>query len=68
LDQSIWSLTSSRAKRISGSKNFCSTPQKDFCNNIGQQATSQLLRGGVASGDNVVDKTLRLLSDPRDEA
>lgn len=28
-------LTSSRAKRISGSKNFCSTSQKDFCNNIG---------------------------------
>ena len=35
LDQSIWSLTSSRAKRISGSKNFRSTSQKDFCNNIG---------------------------------
>ncbi|MET4716183.1 hypothetical protein ABIF63_000286 [Bradyrhizobium japonicum] len=32
LDQAIWSLTSSRAKRISGSKNFCSTHQKDFCN------------------------------------
>jgi hypothetical protein len=28
------SLTSRRAKRISGSKNFRSTPQKDFCNKI----------------------------------
>jgi hypothetical protein len=26
-------------KRISGSKNFCSTSQKDFCNNIGQYLT-----------------------------
>ena len=31
----IWSLTSPRAKRISGSKNFRSPRQKDFCNNIG---------------------------------
>jgi hypothetical protein len=30
----IWSLTSPHAKRISGSKNFRSSPQKDFCNNI----------------------------------
>src|SRR5215216_4532905 len=28
-------LTSPRAKRISGSRNFRSPPQKDFCNNIG---------------------------------
>jgi hypothetical protein len=34
LDEAIWSLTSPRVKRISGSKNFRSTPQKDFCNNI----------------------------------
>ena len=34
LDETIWSLTSSRVKRISGSKNFRSPPQKDFCNNI----------------------------------
>ena len=34
LDETIWSLTSPRAKRISGSKNFRSPPQKDFCNNI----------------------------------
>jgi hypothetical protein len=40
LDQSIWSLTSPRAKRISGSKNFCSTPQKDFCNKIDQMRTA----------------------------
>ena len=29
-----WTLTSPRVRRISGSKNFCSPPQKDFCNNI----------------------------------
>ena len=34
LEEAIWSLTSPRVKRISGSKNFRSTPQKDFCNNI----------------------------------
>jgi hypothetical protein len=34
LDQPTWSLTSPSAKRISGSKNFRSTRQKDFCNNI----------------------------------
>jgi hypothetical protein len=34
LDEAIWSLTSPRVKRISGSKNFRATPQKDFCNNI----------------------------------
>jgi hypothetical protein len=28
-----------RVKRISGSKNFRSPPQKDFCNNICQQQT-----------------------------
>jgi hypothetical protein len=38
-DGSIWSLTSPRVKRISGSKNFRSTPQKDFCNKICQQRT-----------------------------
>ena len=35
LDETIWSLTSPRIKRISGSENFRSSPQKDFCNNIG---------------------------------
>src|SRR4030081_668480 len=35
LDETIWSLTSPRVKRISGTKNFRSPPQKDFCNNIG---------------------------------
>jgi len=34
------SLTSPRVKRISGSKNFRSPPQKDFCNNICQKQTS----------------------------
>jgi len=28
----MWSLISPRAKDISGSKNFRSPPQKDFCN------------------------------------
>jgi hypothetical protein len=35
LDESIWSLTSPRVKRISGSKKFRSSPQKDFFNTIG---------------------------------
>jgi hypothetical protein len=39
-DGSIWSLTSPRVKRISGSKNFRSTPQKDFCNKICHTRTS----------------------------
>jgi hypothetical protein len=34
LDESIWSLTSPRVNRISGSKKFRSSPQKDFCNTI----------------------------------
>src|SRR6476619_617596 len=41
-DGSIWSLTSPRVKRISGSKNFRSTPQEDFCNKICQKPPSQL--------------------------
>jgi hypothetical protein len=41
LDEAICSsLTSPRVKRISGSKNFRSTPQKDFFNNIGAKRTS----------------------------
>jgi aerobic carbon-monoxide dehydrogenase medium subunit len=32
----IWSLTSLRANRVSGSENFRSSFQKDFCNNIGE--------------------------------
>src|SRR5712675_2850682 len=35
LDVTIWSLTSPLVKRTSGSKKFRSSPQKDFCNNIG---------------------------------
>jgi hypothetical protein len=37
LNKTIWSLTSPRAIRISGSKNFRASPQKDFCNNIGHK-------------------------------
>ncbi len=40
LNETIWSLTSPRVKRISGSKNFRPPPQKDFCNNICQQRKS----------------------------
>src|SRR6476659_9833699 len=39
LDETIWSLTSPGAQRISGSKNFRSPPQKDFCNKIGTKQT-----------------------------
>jgi hypothetical protein len=39
LDETIWSLTSPLVKRISGSKKFRSSPQKDFCNNIGEKPT-----------------------------
>ena len=34
LDETMWSLTSPLAKRISGSKKLRSSPQKDFCNKI----------------------------------
>jgi hypothetical protein len=47
LDETIWSLTSPRVKRISGSKNFRSTPQKDFCNKIGGEADLALGRIGA---------------------
>jgi hypothetical protein len=40
LDESIWSLTSPRVKRISGSKNFRSSPQNDFFNTIRTYRTS----------------------------
>jgi hypothetical protein len=36
LAKAIWSLTLPRVRRISGSKNFRSSPQKDFFNNIGR--------------------------------
>jgi hypothetical protein len=47
LDEAIWSLTSPRVKRISGSKNFRSTPQKDFCNTIAAKADIGLERAEV---------------------
>src|SRR5436190_18084816 len=34
LNDTMWSLISPRAKGISGSENFWSSPQKDFCNTI----------------------------------
>ena len=39
LNGSIWPLTSPCAKRISGSKKFRSSPQKDFFNTIGTKPT-----------------------------
>ena len=39
LDETIWSLTSPRVNRISGSKKFRSSPQKDFFNSIGATRT-----------------------------
>jgi hypothetical protein len=35
LGETMWSLTSPRAKRISGPKKFRSSPEKDFFNTIG---------------------------------
>src|SRR6185503_384998 len=56
LDEVIWSLTSPLVKRISGSKKFRSSPQKDFCNNIGTLRTCRrdlamsALKGGADIG------------------
>src|SRR5437773_11156606 len=36
----MWSLISPRAKGISGSENFWSSPQKDYCNTITRKRTS----------------------------
>src|SRR6202023_1551004 len=53
LYEMMWSLTSRGAGRIGGSGNFRSSPQKDFCNNIGTKRTCQpgrrmsALRGGA---------------------
>jgi hypothetical protein len=44
LDETVWSLTSPRVKRIGGSRNFRSSPQKDFCNKIGHWQTCGALR------------------------
>ena len=41
LDEPIWSLTSQRSKRISSSRKFRSSPQKDFFNTIGLEADCQ---------------------------
>jgi hypothetical protein len=52
LDETIWSLTSSLVKRISGSEKLRSSPQEDFCNNIrhkqpfAELRTRTLLSGG----------------------
>jgi hypothetical protein len=50
LDEAIWSLTSPRARRISGSKNFRSPPRKDVCNSIGTKRTWSDVRPESAIG------------------
>jgi hypothetical protein len=45
LDETLWLLTSPRVKRISGSKNFRSAPQKDFRNSICHEQTWSDRRG-----------------------
>jgi len=39
----MWSLTSPRAKRISGSRKFRSSGEKDFFNTIGTKLTRLIL-------------------------
>src|SRR3954470_4861982 len=46
------SLTSPRAKRISGSKNFRSPFQKDFCNKIGHLPTHSYLSSKTQPGSS----------------
>src|SRR5271156_889969 len=50
LDETIWSPTSPHARCISGSKNFRSSPQKDFCNNICQKQTCARRGAPIALG------------------
>src|SRR5467141_990518 len=65
LDESIWSLTSPRVKRISGSKKFRSSPQKDFFNTICQRATSTRSRSVRSGGRDrkLKESTLRFARD-----
>ena len=58
MDETIWPLTSPRPKRISGSKNFRSTPQKDFCNKIRQKPPLHCERGPLFVGIDVIDGNL----------
>jgi hypothetical protein len=51
----MWSLTSRGAGRIGGSENFCSSPQKDFCNNIRQKLP--LLKGRILPVNTVYRDT-----------
>src|ERR1700722_5598019 len=53
LDETIWSLTSPRVKRISGSRNFRSPPQKDFCNTIGINRTWERRPIGLYASRNL---------------
>src|SRR5947207_5309757 len=49
LCETVWSLISPRAKRISGSKNFRSSPQKAFFNTIPPEADASG-RVGMSAG------------------
>jgi hypothetical protein len=58
LEEAIRSLTSPRVKRISGSKNFRSTPQKDFCNTIPRITDMQGLLQHVRSVPILLQKCI----------
>jgi hypothetical protein len=49
LDETIWSLTSPRAKRISGSENFRSPPQKLFSTLSAQTGPLEVSRTATGS-------------------
>jgi hypothetical protein len=69
LDETIWSLTSPHVKRISGSKNFRSTPQKDFCNNLPSTEVLLLIRlpcrhaTPARHGETIIDQTSPTILD-----
>jgi hypothetical protein len=44
----MWSLTSPREKRISGPWKFRSSPEKDFCNNIGRRKADSRQIGDIS--------------------
>jgi hypothetical protein len=58
LCETMWSLISPCAKRIRGPEKFLSSPQKDFCNNIGTKRTCRACLTMSTSGE---DRTSRLI-------
>jgi len=61
LDETMWSLTSPLAKRISGSKKFRLSPQKDFCNNIRQKRSSDGRTVGAAGSGPAIPVLIKNL-------